>query len=597
MKKSLRLSLLSFLMVGADFTESGAWGNQASQWSRGMVLAQTLGVELEQQADQLNQAGIALYQQGEVQAALAQFQKAAEIYKRLGDRSGEATTLNNIGWIFSETQPELAIIFLKQSVNTTESLRDEIRGLPTDLQQTYTQTVEFSYRKLADLLLQADRVLEAQQVLDLLKVQELEDYLSTVRGNAETRKGVIVLRSEQEILAQFDARQTSAIELGNELAQLRQIPEAQRTPAQQQRLVQLDTLQNTLNQDFNEFLRSPSVQAALDQLSRTALRQAVDLADLNAQRQQLQDLNAVLLYPFILDDRLELIITTPQSAPLRRTVPVAKTDLNRTIVTFLHDQEQWLIQRFRVNNITAKSLSSLSRQSALNLNILAGAFVKGAYQFRVGTEQFNFNGLPFAGQEVAQLVAAFPGTTHFVDRDFSLAAVQPRMGDHSILHLATHAAFVPGQPEDSFVLFGNGDRATLRDIANWSLFNVDLVVLSACETGLGGNFGNGEEILGLGYQFQQQGAKATIASLWKVDDGGTQALMEVFYNLLQPGNVSKVEALRQAQLALIHSQQPTSGGRRGAAPDWEELALPPGVQKSLNHPYYWASFVLIGNGL
>lgn len=562
-----------------------------------MVLAQTLGVELEQQADQLNQAGIALYQQGEVQAALAQFQKAAEIYKRLGDRSGEATTLNNIGWIFSETQPELAIIFLKQSVNTTESLRDEIRGLPTDLQQTYTQTVEFSYRKLADLLLQADRVLEAQQVLDLLKVQELEDYLSTVRGNAETRKGVIVLRSEQEILAQFDARQTSAIELGNELAQLRQIPEAQRTPAQQQRLVQLDTLQNTLNQDFNEFLRSPSVQAALDQLSRTALRQAVDLADLNAQRQQLQDLNAVLLYPFILDDRLELIITTPQSAPLRRTVPVAKTDLNRTIVTFLHDQEQWLIQRFRVNNITAKSLSSLSRQSALNLNILAGAFVKGAYQFRVGTEQFNFNGLPFAGQEVAQLVAAFPGTTHFVDRDFSLAAVQPRMGDHSILHLATHAAFVPGQPEDSFVLFGNGDRATLRDIANWSLFNVDLVVLSACETGLGGNFGNGEEILGLGYQFQQQGAKATIASLWKVDDGGTQALMEVFYNLLQPGNVSKVEALRQAQLALIHSQQPTSGGRRGAAPDWEELALPPGVQKSLNHPYYWASFVLIGNGL
>jgi CHAT domain-containing protein len=51
------------------------------------------------------------------------------------------------------------------------------------------------------------------------------------------------------------------------------------------------------------------------------------------------------------------------------------------------------------------------------------------------------------------------------------------------------------------------------------------VVLSACETGLGGKLGNGEEILGFGYLMQQAGARAAIASLWSVDDGGTQALM------------------------------------------------------------------------
>ncbi len=93
----------------------------------------------------------------------------------------------------------------------------------------------------------------------------------------------------------------------------------------------------------------------------------------------------------------------------------------------------------------------------------------------------------------------------------------------------------------------------MNDIESWSLFNVDLVVLSACETGIGGTFGNGEEVLGLGYQFQNRGAKATIASLWQVDDGGTQVLMTEFYNQLKTGTLTRNEALRQAQIALIQS--------------------------------------------
>ena len=135
------------------------------------------------------------------------------------------------------------------------------------------------------------------------------------------------------------------------------------------------------------------------------------------------------------------------------------------------------------------------------------------------------------------------------------------MNDYNIIHLATHAAFVTGQPEDSFVLFGNGDRITLRDIDNWSLLNVDLVVLSACETGLGG-FGNGQEILGFGYLMEKAGARSAIASLWSVDDGGTQALMNAFYTALEKG-MSKAEALRLAQTALITKDLSAVGGSRG----------------------------------
>jgi len=122
-------------------------------------------------------------------------------------------------------------------------------------------------------------------------------------------------------------------------------------------------------------------------------------------------------------------------------------------------------------------------------------------------------------------------------------------------------------------------------------------VLSACETGLGGNLGTGAEILGLGYQMQRAGARASIASLWTVDDGGTQVLMNAFYAALQ-GKNTKAEALRQAQIALITGDYMALGEQRGlivAARVRDELK--PEVANHLNHPYYWAPFILIGNGL
>jgi CHAT domain-containing protein len=172
------------------------------------------------------------------------------------------------------------------------------------------------------------------------------------------------------------------------------------------------------------------------------------------------------------------------------------------------------------------------------------------------------------------------------------------MNDYSVVHLATHAAFVTGQPEQSFILFGDGSRSTLRDVGSWRLPNVDLMVLSACETGLGDKLGDGKEVLGFGYQMQQTGARAAIASLWKVDDGGTQALMNAFYAALEKGNTTKAEALRQAQNALITGDYKALGEQRGLEVQQRiSSSLPPQVNSRLSHPYYWAPFILIGNGL
>ncbi|GBO55954.1 hypothetical protein APA_4160 [Pseudanabaena sp. lw0831] len=95
--------------------------------------------------------------------------------------------------------------------------------------------------------------------------------------------------------------------------------------------------------------------------------------------------------------------------------------------------------------------------------------------------------------------------------------------------------------------------------------------MSACQTGVG-KLGDGVEILGFGYQVQKAGAKNAIASLWLVDDAGTQALMTAFYGELKKGDVTSTEALHRAQVALIKSPK-------------------------YNHPFYWSAFFAIGNGL
>ncbi|MFN8904271.1 MAG: CHAT domain-containing protein, partial [Pseudanabaena sp.] len=109
----------------------------------------------------------------------------------------------------------------------------------------------------------------------------------------------------------------------------------------------------------------------------------------------------------------------------------------------------------------------------------------------------------------------------------------------------------------------------------------------------------GVEILGLGYQIQAAGARMSIATLWKVSDVGTEKLMDAFYTAVKTGKVSNVEALRQAQVAMITDNYEDLGETRGIV---SIEARPPRTTSStaptkISHPYYWAAFILIGNGL
>ena len=555
--------------------------------------------------------------------ALEQLQQALSIAQDIGDRSGEGRHLSNMGALLAaQDQPELAIVFYKQSVNVRESIRADIRGLSQDQQQSFTDTIADDYRALADLLLQQDRILEAQEVLDLLKLQELQDYeLQNVRGTADTRLGLDLWEAEQAILNRF-------------FAELNANPQF----------------------DFDTWIASPDIVASVQQLQRNARSQNLNPEQLVRLQDNLRQAgNAALLYPLILEDRLELVLVTTEGL-IRETVTVDRVTLNEAIVNFrraitdrrrspepqaqelyqwlmapliadleaadattilyaadgqlryiplaaLHDGEQWLTQRYTINHITAASLMDFSQSEAVDLSILAGAFPGQSIEVDLGVERVWFDGLPFAQREVENLVSLIPNTTAFFSEEFSRTNLESRLNQYRILHLATHAEFRSGHPTDSFILLGDGDRITLFDLDQWQLPDVDLVVLSACKTAVSEELGNGEEILGFGYQIQRTGASAAIASLWYVSDGGTQNLMDAFYIALQNGYPAS-EALRRAQIALITGNQTIlDAGQRSIEPFNPETGEPLAIYATgdgslnLSHPYYWAPFILIGNGL
>ena len=116
---------------------------------------------------------------------------------------------------------------------------------------------------------------------------------------------------------------------------------------------------------------------------------------------------------------------------------------------------------------------------------------------------------------------------------------------------------------------GNALNGFLRltDIFNLKLA-ADLVVLSACQTGLGQNI-QGEGMVGLTRGFMYAGAKRVVVSLWSVDDEGTAALMSSFYHKMLQKGLTPAAALRAAQLEM-----------------WK--------QEKWKSPYYWAAFTLQG---
>ena len=258
----------------------------------------------------------------------------------------------------------------------------------------------------------------------------------------------------------------------------------------------------------------------------------------------------------------------------------------------LHDGEQFLIENYSVGMMPSLSLTDTRYRD-----------VRGSQMLAMGASEFaDQSPLPTVPLELEVLVGEaglWPGQG-FLNEAFNFNQLQRQSQGYGIVHLATHADFVPGKIDNSYIQLFN-ERLSLAQLRqlDWQRSNggtpVELLTLSACRTAIGSE----EAELGFAGLAVQAGVKSALASLWYVSDAGTAALMTQFYTKLQEAPL-KAEALRQAQLSLARREVTVEGQVLQGVGNGGALELPSESvaflrDRDLSHPYYWAAFTLVGS--
>lgn len=587
--------------------------------------------------------------------ALETYQQALALFRELDDRPGQRLTLSNIGLLLEkQSQPELAVVFYKEAVNITQAIRQGLRELTLKEQEIYTKTIAKTYRSLANLLLSQGRLLEAQQVLELLKIQEIRDFTRNAQMG-EQLSGIALSQIEEKIIKEHG----SLVAFGQKLADCQK-----NQCAQKEQLIAQRTL---LTQAYNQAVRTLESEITLRKNRDSDFLNPRN--DLNRKAQEIikAQPGTLLIYPFVLEDKLWLLMASEGEIVKKFEVEVGQQELGETVLKFrqllskpstsIDEIKQtsqklynWLIkplepelksnkQRpikhlvFALDRVTRYIPMSalfngkqyLVENYAISTIVSAG-FTDTIDRLPSGTQNVSvlalglsrevppdFDALKNVPVELDAIVKTrdrdsqgiYPGLK-FLNQEFDFNTIQNNLNDRNILHIATHGEFVPGSVEASYLLLGTGEKLAIPQIENLNnLGNVHLVVLSACETALGGPGNDGIEIAGISHYFLARGAKSVLSSLWKVNDASTSYLMQQFYENLAKSTstapVSKAEALRQAQIALITKNFSVVSTPRGEDARIDVIStqtgLPAGVSNNLSHPYYWAPFILIGNAL
>ena len=535
-----------------------------------------------------------------------------------------ALTLINIALTYRNTgHPELAVAMFKSAVNAYQSIRQRVSQIGSSELRSYTESVSRSYQLLASVLTDQGRLAEAQMVLDMLKEDEQFDFIRRSSSADPRRTRIGFTPTEERWMGRYREIADRLAALGKEEQALQKQAKLGLTDEQKRRQAVLVADLKVAQTAFEFFLDQMRQEFAAKGPAR-----AVEFTESSVKAlAELQDLlkglgdDVALLRIYLTDENVNFLLTTP-GVQLARSVKIKAQDLSRQVAEFgrllrdpksdplpaaqalyklllapveqdlaqagaktvmlsldgvlrylpfgvLHDGQRYALQRWNLPIYTSVVRERL--RDATNANWQAvGLGVTRAHG--------NFKALPAVRTEMNSIIrtgasGVLPGEVH-LDEAFTaqrLKAVSQRQ--FSVVHVASHFQFSPGTEVNSFLLLGDGSQLTLGDIRtqNYRFDDVDLLTLSACDTGLGGGRDQrGREIEGFGVIAQQQGAKAVLATLWQVADSSTATLMGDMYLRRTQSGLSKIEALRQAQVAL--ASQPRTA-----------------------HPFYWAPFILMGN--
>jgi len=445
-----------------------------------------------------------------------------------------------------------AIAAYKNAFQTLQSLRGDLVAINPEVQFSFRDRVEPVYRQLISLNLQATKSLinqgktqesqkqlkETRQFLESLQLAELNNFFRDACAEANP-KAIDELAEDAAII--YPIILEDRLEVIVTLPGDRLLLITPKDASSNGGVVSQEKLTQTLIElragEANASLQSPGSGTNFLPLTQQLYDWLIRPVEGDLEESKIETL------VFVLDGEL-------------RNVPMA----------VLHDGNEYLIEKYAL--ALAPGLQLLNPQPLSDLEL--GAVIAGATD-APSFQQNNLGPLPAVEDELNSIAGTIPNQKQ-ENQNFTQANLRNLIAEvpFPVVHLATHGQF-SSNIDNTFILdwegkINVGDLDTLLKREEGESA-IELLVLSACETVAGDN----RAALGLAGVAVRAGARSTVATLWTVDDRSTAEVMVEFYKQLAKGdNVSKAEALRRAQLALLKDS-------------------------NYQHPFFWAPYVLVGN--
>jgi CHAT domain-containing protein len=543
--------------------------------------------------DQVNLAKIALAQ-GDAEAAIGDKAAALASYRR-ALQAADAMLLREVRWraLFGIARlqqaagdTDAAVASYGQAIDTVEGLRAEIRL--DQLKDGFLANKMDLYAGLVGLLVDLHRGDEAFAVAERSRARNLIDILGRQRLSLAGAVDQQLYDRQNRLKEQIQEQEGLAL----------QATEAKDRQMYAQAL-------EGLRADYQDLLLE--IERRRPELLNLIKVEPVSLRDI---RQQLEP-GVVLLSYYQLPERL-LCWRLERERSSLFILPVTARELSETIAGYrrmlqnLEPLEQE--SRALYDQLLAKPLAGMSQPKALGiiphgaLHYLAFATLSDGRDYVVDRQQLFYLpaasvlpytlsrrrpeknlkvlaignpdlgdsalDLPFAEREAATLRWNYPQVTTLLRERATESWVREHIGEFGIVHLASHGEFDPINPLFSAIRL-TPDRKANGKLQADEVFGLnitaDLVVLSACQTGLG-DIRGGDDVVGLNRAFIFAGTHALMSSLWRVSDVSTAILMKQFYREYARGD--KAGSLRKA---MLH------------------------VKNRYPHPGYWGAFVLTGD--
>jgi CHAT domain-containing protein len=585
---------------------------------------------------------------GKYADALRHYEQALSIASHLNAREdiwyacyGIQLTLQSLG------RPHEAVLFGKRAVNDIQAIRHETGFAAFDA-ASYVEKRREVYTSLADLLISLHRLAEAQQVLRMLKEDEYQRFDLHASKDASFGTLVTYTPAEQSWANNYDQLSKNLAAEGVEFNELQQIPSGAQTDEQRARFSQLQQdIANSYKEVDRFLVELHQVYKAQspERLAQLAARNLESLRILQAHLRKMAH-GAIVVHYLVTPTRVHMLVTTPD-VQIHRSYPIGEVDLNKLISQFgkyiqspyldprpvgrrlyeiliqpiqpdlesagahtimlsldarlseipfsaLYDGERWLVETYNLDVFTDAARSELNELPVANWRVAA---------FGVSQAWQNLSPLQSVPFELAGIVLDSRGTAttgilpgqiwldgQFISKSFSESLAKH---DFNVVHIASHFIFSSAKEDASFIILGDGSKLSVADIADgpYQFSDVDLLTLSACDTGINAEFPDGLAVEGLATKAQYMGARSVLATLWSISDGSTAIFMQSFYQLRRDKSLTKAEALRAVQLKFIRSELNGSNLPIQLQTNRYADSLMPNYQ----HPFFWAGFILLGN--